>query len=80
MQGVFGAQADRVVIVAQGQAVWPITSEKVLTCRNATRHIDALAVGPYFGSYDPKRDTNLATYMNSTLLSQVGGLALDCMV
>jgi hypothetical protein len=30
---VFGTQADRVVVVAQGQAVWPITSSKVLSCR-----------------------------------------------
>jgi hypothetical protein len=30
---VWGAEADRVVVVAQGQAVWPLTSDKVLSCR-----------------------------------------------
>lgn len=73
LQDVFGAKADRVVIVAQGQAVWPLTSDKILKCRNATAHIDALAVGPYFGTYDPKRDTSVATFLGSTVLTQVGG-------
>jgi hypothetical protein len=30
---VWGADAGRVVVVAQGQAVWAITSSKVLSCR-----------------------------------------------
>ncbi len=34
---VWGAEADRVVVVAQGQAVWPLTSDKVLSCRWVNR-------------------------------------------
>jgi hypothetical protein len=30
---VFAEDAGRVVVVAQGQAVWSITSDKVLSCR-----------------------------------------------
>uniref|UniRef100_A0A383V938 EGF-like domain-containing protein n=1 Tax=Tetradesmus obliquus TaxID=3088 RepID=A0A383V938_TETOB len=70
-KGVFGDQWNRVVVVAQGQAVWPITSDKVLRCRNASSHIDALAVAPYFGSFSASRDTNMATYLSTTLPAQV---------
>jgi hypothetical protein len=30
---VFGDDASRVIVVAEGQGVWPITSDKVLSCR-----------------------------------------------
>lgn len=44
---VFGDQADRVVVVAEGQGVWPITSDKILKCRCAWRleRCGALAPG-----------------------------------
>lgn len=67
-RGAFGDQAAaRLVVVAQGQGVWAITSDKVLKCRNATSFIDALAVGPYFGEFSAARDADLATFMNVTL-------------
>jgi hypothetical protein len=40
------------------------------SARNATSHIDALAVGPYFGSWS-SADTNLDTFMDSKLPGQV---------
>ncbi len=48
---VWGAAAGRVNIVISGQAVWPITSSKLLSCGGAHKYIDALAIAPYFGSY-----------------------------
>lgn len=36
---VFAAEADRVVVVIQGQMVWPITSSKLLTCRRGARAV-----------------------------------------
>ena len=38
---------------------------------NATAHIDALAVGPYFGSYSAQRDTTLDKFLQETLPMQV---------
>jgi hypothetical protein len=109
---VWGADAARVVVVAQGQTVWPITSSKVLSCRwgpslhrrrlrcrelrpaplaaapawacslapdrparcaparprrNATAHIDALAIGPYFGAFNASRDTSADAVLETGL-------------
>ncbi|KAG2452608.1 hypothetical protein HYH02_002845 [Chlamydomonas schloesseri] len=68
---VWGSAAGRVNVVVSGQAVWPITSSKLLSCGGAHKHIDALAIAPYFGSYSKTRDTNLETFVNSTLVSQI---------
>ncbi|KAG2446050.1 hypothetical protein HXX76_000652 [Chlamydomonas incerta] len=68
---VWGAAAGRVNIVISGQAVWPVTSSKLLSCGGAHKYIDALAIAPYFGSYSKNRDTNLETFVNTTLVSQV---------
>ncbi|PNH02889.1 Tenascin-X [Tetrabaena socialis] len=74
-KAAFGpAQAGRVVVVVSAQAVWPITASKLLTCRGAGADIDALAIAPYFGSYDKNRDTSLPVFMNVTLPGQIGGV------
>lgn len=67
-------QANRVVAVVSGQAVWPLTSAKLLSCGGPAvrQYIDALAIAPYFGEYDRVRDTNLTTFMETTLPGQVG--------
>ncbi|GFR45710.1 hypothetical protein Agub_g7119, partial [Astrephomene gubernaculifera] len=63
--------ASRVVVVVSAQAVWPITSSKLLSCGGAASYIDALAIAPYFGSYNSSRDKNLTVFMNTTLPSQI---------
>lgn len=54
---VFGADAHRVVRVLSAQSVNPWTSETILTCQDAFRHADLLAIAPYFGNDfgDPKK-------------------------
>ncbi|KXZ45525.1 hypothetical protein GPECTOR_53g111 [Gonium pectorale] len=76
-KAAWGAQASRVTVVIAGQSVWPITSSKLLSCRNVTSHIDALAIAPYFGSYVKSRDTNLTVFMDSTLPSQINTSLAD---
>ena len=39
-------------------------------CRNSTSHIDALAIGPYFGGWS-SADTNLDTFMDTKLPGMV---------
>ncbi|GIL67805.1 hypothetical protein Vafri_21080 [Volvox africanus] len=70
-KAVWAGRAAQVVVVVSGQAVWSITSDKLLSCGNASAHIDALSVAAYFGSYNAARDTNLTIFMNTTLPSQV---------
>ncbi|GLC60709.1 hypothetical protein PLESTB_001660900 [Pleodorina starrii] len=66
-KAAWGSRAAQVVVVVSGQQVQNITSDKLLSCGGAAAHIDALAVAPYFGSYNGARDTNLTVYMNTTL-------------
>eukprot|EP00198_Chlamydomonas_reinhardtii_P009567 XP_001698904.1 predicted protein [Chlamydomonas reinhardtii] len=56
----------------QPHAVWPLTTAKLLSCGGpaVTELIDAVAIAPYFGAYDPARDTNLTTFMTVTLPAQ----------
>ncbi|GIL87884.1 hypothetical protein Vretifemale_15933, partial [Volvox reticuliferus] len=70
-KAVWAGRAAQVVVVVSGQAVWSITSDKLLSCGNASKNIDALAIAPYFGSYNATRDTNLTIFMNTTLPAQV---------
>ncbi|EKX35128.1 hypothetical protein GUITHDRAFT_80080, partial [Guillardia theta CCMP2712] len=51
---VFGAEADRVIVVASTQAVWTIVTDKLLSCQDAYKDIDVVGIAPYFGGYDPK--------------------------
>ncbi|GIL87895.1 hypothetical protein Vretifemale_15941 [Volvox reticuliferus] len=69
-KAVWAGRAAQVVVVVSGQAVWNITSDKLLSCGNASKNIDALAVAAYFGSYNATRDTNLTIFMNTTLPAQ----------
>ncbi|GIL67802.1 hypothetical protein Vafri_21078 [Volvox africanus] len=70
-KAVWAGHTDRVVVVVSGQVSSNISSDKLLSCGNASAHIDALAIAPYFGSYNTTRDTNLTIFMNTTLPSQV---------
>jgi hypothetical protein len=45
-KGVWGQQAGRVLVVASGQAAWPITSDKILGCRSGIQ-------GGHVLSWDP---------------------------
>ena len=49
----------------------PIQSDSISSPRNATRHINALGLGPYFGSFSPSRDTSLDYLMNVTMAKEV---------
>lgn len=45
----FGAEASRVKVVVSSQFVWPLVSDKLLSCGATYQHVDYLALGPYFG-------------------------------
>ncbi|KAG2422805.1 hypothetical protein HXX76_015752 [Chlamydomonas incerta] len=68
--------AARLRVVVSAQAVWPLTASKLLSCGGpaVTALIDAVAIAPYFGSYDKTRDTNLTTFMTATLPAQIDSL------
>lgn len=61
---VFGSEGSRRLrAVVAGQAVWSLTSDKILSCNSTYRHVDALAIAPYFGEYNKATDLNLDDLM-----------------
>eukprot|EP00798_Chlamydomonas_sp_ICE-L_P027890 gene27890-12008_t len=70
-KAAWGSQASRVVAVVASQASWTLATDKLLSCHNAYQDFDAIAIAPYFGTYDRSRDTNLSTFLNVTLPGQI---------
>ncbi|GIL87891.1 hypothetical protein Vretifemale_15933, partial [Volvox reticuliferus] len=73
-KAVWAGHTERVIVVVSGQVSSNISSDKLLSCGNASKHIDALAIAPYFGSYNATRDTNLTIFMNTTLPAQINDI------
>jgi hypothetical protein len=58
-------------------AAAPLSPRPAPPHRNASSFIDALAIGPYFGSFDAQRDTGLDAFLRTTLPAQVNSTLAD---